>query len=417
MATNDFLPFATGAGARVISQVDWAALADRLNGFGVGVADELSFNKGLRQAAFVAAMIGQFTADYGGDALDDGDLPTLEDNFKAALAAWIASGSSPVDLSAYVLRAGDTMTGAFAAPAGFKTAAIILNGASAVDASAFGKMIQQTATSTVITTLPTPVGNGGARFMFWANSVSAQTLATPAGAFLGPEASGLTTMSVPAWAVCELMSDGYNWIVSNIRKVPATLPKLSIFQTSGTWTRASGAKWAFVLAHGPGGAGAGTNLLALNYFGDGGGAGSWSASLLDTSSLSSALCTIGAGGLGQVGGDGSNGQGDTSFSNLVIGKPGRGGRMNITSDPTGSQPGDLGTGQIRGYGNPGFKAAGYAAGDGGGGLFGGAGSAGSTSNGRPQGSAGYFGGGGGSSDRSTLAGGNGGDGFIMILEG
>ncbi|KAB0592754.1 phage tail protein, partial [Cupriavidus gilardii] len=38
MATIDFLPFATGSGANVMSQAEWAALTQRLSGFQSGVA-------------------------------------------------------------------------------------------------------------------------------------------------------------------------------------------------------------------------------------------------------------------------------------------------------------------------------------------------------------------------------------------
>ncbi|HMN39453.1 MAG TPA: GC-type dockerin domain-anchored protein [Phycisphaerales bacterium] len=233
-------------------------------------------NKALRQAAFVAAMIGQFTADYGGDALDNGDLPTFEAHFKAALAAWIASGSSPIDLSSYVLRAGDTMTGLFASPAGFKTASRALTTATTLTTADFGKFISLSSGSTFTTTFPTPVSNGSGAFTVFNNSVVAQTVSTPAGAFLGPGASSATTESIPAGSVYRYVSDGSNWIRSVATNAPNALPKLSFIQTTQTWTRAAGATKAFVIAHGPGGAGGGEPAGApTTAGGSGGGGGGW----------------------------------------------------------------------------------------------------------------------------------------------
>lgn len=195
------------------------------------------------------------------------------------------------------------------------------------------------------------------------------------------------------------------------------LPLLTFITTTQTWSPAPGATWAFVLAHGPGGAGAGSTSFGTNMFGDGGGAGGWSASLLSTVGMGSLTATIGAGGIPVSAGDGGDGGADTSFGGLVIGKLGRGGRVNSSTDPNGSKAGDLGTGQIRGTGSPGFKAGGYLPGMGGAGLFGGAGMAGASSNSRPQGGNGRYGGGGGSSNGGPLPGGYGGDGFIMVFEG
>ena len=84
--TNDFLPFATGAGANVLTQAQYAALAAVTQGFGAGLAASNQFNKVWRQSAFVSAMIGQFINEVGNlDALDNGNLAQLQTNFIAAL--------------------------------------------------------------------------------------------------------------------------------------------------------------------------------------------------------------------------------------------------------------------------------------------------------------------------------------------
>lgn len=89
MPINQILTFGTGAGANVLSPTDYAALAARLPGFSSGVAKSVEVNTTLRQAAFIATMIAQFTADKSGaDVLDDGDLAALQENFEAAILAF-----------------------------------------------------------------------------------------------------------------------------------------------------------------------------------------------------------------------------------------------------------------------------------------------------------------------------------------
>lgn len=75
MAINDFKPFATGAGANVMSQADYQALAALITGFQSGKASSAQVNKALRQATFISSALAQFVADKTGqDVLDDGDL-------------------------------------------------------------------------------------------------------------------------------------------------------------------------------------------------------------------------------------------------------------------------------------------------------------------------------------------------------
>lgn len=75
MAKNDFKPFATGAGANVMSQADWEALPALLSGFTAGKASSAQVNKAIRQSAFIAAALAQYTANKSGmDVLDDGDV-------------------------------------------------------------------------------------------------------------------------------------------------------------------------------------------------------------------------------------------------------------------------------------------------------------------------------------------------------
>ena len=415
MATNDFLPFGTGAGANVLTQAAYAGLAARLNGFQSGVAQSNQVNKAVRQAAFVAAMIGQFTADYGGDALDNGDLPTFEAHFKAALSAWIASGESPVDLSAYVLRAGDTMAGSFVAPAGFRTAARLLSSATSLAAADLGKFIEITATASITTTIPTPLSVGGARLRVWNNSSYIQTLSTPDGGFMGPNVPSGTTIAMLPGDVYMLDSDGYNWVRAAATSTTSTsFPVVKFYSTSATWTRTSGAKNAWVFGHGAGGAGGGASGTSPTAAGEGGGAGEFRLGLFDISAVSSAAVAIGAGGAGAVNTAGGNG-GDTTIGALMTAKGGFGGGKNNSSGSNYALGGSGGSG---GEGFPGCGGGSSSAGTGGiggSGAIGGGGRAGNNSVGNSTGGAGSNGGGGGGAD-GNAAGGAGGNGFALIIE-
>lgn len=98
MATNEFLSFATGAGANVLSQADYDALTTRLSGFQSGTAKSAQVNKAIRQAAFIAAAMGKFAADNSGaDSRDNGDLAEFLNNFKLALQLFIGAAGYGVD--------------------------------------------------------------------------------------------------------------------------------------------------------------------------------------------------------------------------------------------------------------------------------------------------------------------------------
>ena len=75
MPQNDFLPFATGAGANVENQASYAADPSTAAGFAAGIAQSQKLNKVWRQSSFVAAGVAQFIMNQAGiDVLDDGDL-------------------------------------------------------------------------------------------------------------------------------------------------------------------------------------------------------------------------------------------------------------------------------------------------------------------------------------------------------
>jgi hypothetical protein len=88
MATNDFLPFAVGSGANVLSQSAYAALTAISNGYSAGIAQSAALNKTWRQSSIMAAVLAQFISDRtGSNAVDDGTTATLLANLKAALPA------------------------------------------------------------------------------------------------------------------------------------------------------------------------------------------------------------------------------------------------------------------------------------------------------------------------------------------
>ncbi|MBB3004349.1 hypothetical protein FHX57_006731 [Paraburkholderia tropica] len=87
MATNDFLPFAVGSSANVLSQSAYAALTSVLqNGFQSGIAQSVQLNKVWRQSSIMAAVLAQFIADQSGqNSVDDGTTATLETNLISAI--------------------------------------------------------------------------------------------------------------------------------------------------------------------------------------------------------------------------------------------------------------------------------------------------------------------------------------------
>lgn len=86
MALNQIKPFGTAASANVLTPDEYEALPARGTGFSAGTAKSKEVNTALRQTAFVATMIGDFTADGSGQAvLDNGDVDTLKESFIAAI--------------------------------------------------------------------------------------------------------------------------------------------------------------------------------------------------------------------------------------------------------------------------------------------------------------------------------------------
>ncbi|MEG1111334.1 MAG: phage tail protein, partial [Hafnia sp.] len=100
MAQNNFKAFAAAVGANVLSQADWEALAELASGFQSGKANSAQMNKAYRQSSLIAAMVGQFIANSGVDALDNGDVAGLVTKFTNALTAnlGLGTGNPPVGI-------------------------------------------------------------------------------------------------------------------------------------------------------------------------------------------------------------------------------------------------------------------------------------------------------------------------------
>lgn len=94
MATNDFIGFASAGSANIMSQADYAAAAEQIDGVQPGPASSALANKIWRQGANMAAALGQLIADQGLDARDNGDIAALQKAVATAMAYVVAYDAS-----------------------------------------------------------------------------------------------------------------------------------------------------------------------------------------------------------------------------------------------------------------------------------------------------------------------------------
>ncbi|WP_236237713.1 hypothetical protein [Pseudomonas faucium] len=111
MATNDFQAFGNAAGANVLSQADYLALAARLSGFTAGTANSAQLNKVWRQSSVMAYVLAQFISDTTRqDVLDNGAPATILAAMKSSMAAGGPSVGASRNVSMAVSAASATAT-------------------------------------------------------------------------------------------------------------------------------------------------------------------------------------------------------------------------------------------------------------------------------------------------------------------
>lgn len=213
---NDFLTFAINGAPNVISQAAYSALAARSEGFEEGTANSAELNKVWRQSAFWAAALGKIIVDRQPtlDALDNGNLTTIVNNFLAAVytnpaltgtasAPTVATGdnSTAIATSALIVNKLASYYTATQVAANFATIAQVNNAqntANAANQAASTALVNSqnaqntannaqntanTALNTFASYLPNPQGsNAGQRgYMYFAQNNFTATFLPPGG--------------------------------------------------------------------------------------------------------------------------------------------------------------------------------------------------------------------------------------------
>ncbi|RQZ78856.1 hypothetical protein DF056_20910 [Burkholderia cepacia] len=423
---NDFLPFAVGAGANVLTQSAYAALAAIESGYQAGTAQSAACNKTWRQSSVMTAVIAQFiVAQTGQPAIDDGTTGALLANFTQAVSA--ASRNSVV-----LVDTGSA------------------NAYAAANAAPF-------------TALPTATGIAQTFSVAHANT-GASTYAPdglPAAPIFGAAGLALQGGELVVGGIATLMSyvgplingGSLCWVL--VRSVggalqvpPATqsnhalqlgqavgrLINVQRFSASGTYSPTPGTTTIIVEGVGGGGGGGGCpSCDSSHYAASGGGAsGTYARTRLTGGFTGSIPVTIGAAGAaGSAGANAGTAGGTTSFGSLIT-FPGGGGSpagVTVTTGTTlfsssgasgGSAIGSTNLANVLGQGGGVGLAAQV-------GLFGGAGGSnelgGGTTQvgpGTPGIAAGGWGGGGSGStvaaSGGALAGGAGASGYLIVYE-
>lgn len=241
---------------------------------------------------------------------------------------------------------------------------------------------------------------------------------TLTGVLKGNGTSPFTASAVLAVADGGTGVSSQNWFTSVATQV---------FTSNGTYTPTAGMKYCIIECVGGGGGGGGvTSSAGNNAAGGGGGAGGYSRKV-STAAIIGASQVVTIGPLGAAGTSGANNGsagGDTSVGSICIAKGGSGGIGASSSIGAGGAGGVAGTGDFtptgaRGQPGPGFSTGGLAAGfSGGGGANGPFGGGGAGGQGGAGGAATNYGagGGGGQVGNSSVAGGNGSAGVVIITE-
>lgn len=210
MATNNFKPFATGAGANAMSQAEWEALPALLTGFQSGKASSAQVNKALRQGTVMASMLGKFIVDSSGkDALDDGNINTLESAFTEAVKGRL------INVRTF------TSSGTYTPTTGTKSIVVECQGGGGGGGSAI-------ATSTSTRTLTVSGGAGGYAKSLITSILSSYAVTVGAG--------GASDASGGATTFGSIVAGGGNPGTLISGSLPASANSLGLGATGGTAT-------------------------------------------------------------------------------------------------------------------------------------------------------------------------------------
>lgn len=293
--TTDFVPFATGAGANVLTQANYLSASYLSTGFQSGIAPSAGYNKAHRQSTFVAAGLTQWLANaQGANVVDDGNLPNLVNLLGAAFQVQASNYASD--------------TGAVNA------LAVTLNPAPASLAALTGAPLRVKVANT----------NTGAATLS-VNGKSAPIV----------DRSG-SAMIAGALLVGDIATFVYNGSSFVYQPSTGRLLNVQVFTASGTYTPTPGTQKVRATVVGGGGSGGGVAApTSGNSAGaDGGGAGS-SIQVIVPSGFSGATVTVGTGGAAPTGGAAGNPGGASSFGAFATAPGGPAGSYNGASSPGG----------------------------------------------------------------------------------
>lgn len=324
---QDFLPFATGAGANVLTQSAYAALAALSTGYQSGVANSAQLNKTWRQSSIAAAILAQFIVNNSGQpAIDDGTTATLLTNLATAVS--VCARQNPVltdtgTANAYAVANAAAFT-AYPTVSGLvidvsiahtNTSAATLNVDGLGTKPIYGLGLQALQGGE----LP---ANGVASLMY----VVAPSVNSGNGAWVILECTGGAQQIAPATQSQHAMQLG---------QAVGRLLNIQTFSTSGTYTPTPGTNKIIVrgIGGGGGGGGAGATTSSQAAVATGGGSGSF-GEIFFTGTIAAQTVTIGTPGSGgAAGANAGTAGGGTIFGTLATFPGGNGGAAGVAATP------------------------------------------------------------------------------------
>lgn len=320
MPNNGFLPFATGAGANVLTDQGYAASPEIAQGVQDGVADPQAANKAWRQSSVMASAIGQFIADFAQvDTADSQAVAVIEANFRVALAA-------------------------------------------ALDGARYGIDTSSTANLLVATLTPSPptLNSFTAIYVKVANTNTGPTLLNlnnlGSKSVVLPDGTQLSGGEMIQGRIYSLLFDGVRFQLQNAFQnlttvinntyAKGSLIARRVFSTPGTqtYTPTAGTNRVRVTVVAGGGAGGATQATGSGQFSVAGGGGGGGVAVSDLSSgFSGVTLTIGAGGAPSSTGTAPGGNGgSSSFGSMLASTGGLGGTTTVPNSGPVVQAGGAG---------------------------------------------------------------------------